>query len=406
MFFDFWYYINDYTIILIATQKPTAASIVAAIFTLVAYFVSLNPSILNQDEIEPTISLNTNSLELINSDEYDIEAIISPDDYDIKWNSDNEDIITVDNNGHLKTISEGNAIITASIICKNVEYTDTCNVSVKNPVINLDSTCLLYIGENKSLSATTIPEKANILWSSSNPDIVIVNDNGKIEGITEGTATITAMMIYNNVCYSEDCAITVKVLIDNNDDLSDNDQNNIQLDEQEIIGSSRENKIEDGRTPLSSAIFIRNNQLHGYMINSNYSTLQGDGFFEGYIATSAGLNYDEVISICNYSPFELIYNLEGNYNKLTGEIAFDDINITQNDIIGVTSLFKGEAEVVFYVDGVEKDRVILLSTDFPKTFAIDVSGGEQLSITFSFPYSNFVLENFDKYFNIINAYLE
>lgn len=358
-------------------------------------------------DFSPGITLNLKSLDLVSTDEYDLTAITSPNNYDIKWDSHNENIVIVDNNGHLKAIAEGNTIITASIIYKDIEYSDICSISVKNPSISLDTSHLLYIGEKKNLSATITFPNTNIFWESSNSDIVSVDDNGKIEGISEGTAIITAMSIYNNIDYSAICEVTVKSPLNNEDNsFGNNNQNDIKSDEQEIIDPSKTNETEDGRIPLSSVIYIRNDRLHGYMVNSNYSSLQGEGFFDGYMATSAGLSYDEVISVCNYSPFELIYNLEGKYNKLTGEIAFDDISNSQNDIVGVTSLFEGEAEIIFYVDGVEKDRVTLLTTDFPKPFAPDVSDGEKLSITFEFPYNNFVLENFDKYFNIINAYLE
>lgn len=395
------------TIYCYARDESRLASIISTFLTILSLFIAIYPKILEQEKLEPTISLNTNLLELISSDEYDLKATIFPENCDIRWNSNNENIVTVDNSGHLKAIAEGDTIITVSIIYKDIEYSDTCSISVKNPSISLDSSHLLYIGEKKNLSATITFPNTNIFWESSNSDIVSVDDNGKIEGISEGTAVITAMSIYNNIDYSAICEVTVKSPLNNEDNnFGNNNQNDIKSDEQEIINPSKTNEAEDERTPLSSVIYIRNDQLHGYMVNSNYSSLQGDGFFDGYIATSAGLNYDEVISACNYSPFELIYNLEGKYNKLTGEIAFDDISSSQNDIVGVTSLFKGEAEIIFYVDGVEKDRLTLLTSDFPKQFDVDVTGGEKFSITFSFPYSNFVLENFDKYFNIINAYLE
>lgn len=395
------------TIYCYARDESKLASIISTFLTILSLFIAIYPKILEQEKIEPTIYLNTNLLELISSDEYDLKATIFPENCDIRWNSNNENIVTVDNSGHLKAIAEGDTIITASIIYKDIEYSDTCSISVKNPSISLDSSHLLYIGEKKNLSATITFPNTNIFWESSNSNIVSVDDNGKIEGISEGTAVITAMSIYNNIDYSAICEVTVKSPLNNEDNnFGNNNQNDIKSDEQEIINPSKTNEAEDGRTPLSSVIYIRNDQLHGYMVNSNYSSLQGEGFFDGYIATSAGLNYDEVISVCNYSPFELIYNLEGKYDKLTGEIAFDDISSSQNDIVGVTSLFEGEAEIIFYVDGVEKDRITLSITDFPKQFDLDVTDVEKFSITFSFPYSNFVLENFDKYFNIINAYLE
>ncbi|MBD5524309.1 MAG: Ig domain-containing protein [Lachnospiraceae bacterium] len=224
-------------IILAVNKQSTAGAIVSAIFALLAYFVSLYPSIFNQEKTEPNSVLNSKSLSMICTDEYDLKTIVSPDNCEIKWSSDNTDIVTVDNRGHLKAINEGNATITATSVYKSVEYTDIYNVTVNNPTINLGAASLLHVGETDILSVVTIPENASINWNSSNLDVVSVNDAGKIKGISEGTATITATMIYNNVSYSADCTIDVKTFTEEGDKtLNDN----IESDEQETITSEIE----------------------------------------------------------------------------------------------------------------------------------------------------------------------
>ena len=354
--------------------------------------------------INPSITLDSASLELISGDIYDLTAKISPNDMDINWFSDNTNIVAVDNNGRLEAINEGNATVSAVINYNGSEYKDTCYVGVKAPAIDLESTYLLCVGEIQSLTANTIPEKSDVFWNSNDLNIVTINDDGRIEGINEGTGIITATMIYNDKTYSADCIITVEESPDKEPDFNSND--NTKDAEQEVAYLPDTIETEDGRVPLSSAVFVGMGQGRGYLVNNNYSTLQGTGYQENYIATSAGINYNEVISVCSFSPFQVIYNLESKYNNLSGEIAFDDMSLSQFDIVGVTSSFKGEAEIIFYVDDIEKERITLTTTDFPKSFFLDVSGGNKLSIVFSFPYTSFVLENFDKYFNIINAYLE
>lgn len=160
------------------------------------------------------------------------------------------------------------------------------------------------------------------------------------------------------------------------------------------------------RKPLSSIILSRLERLHGYVVNSNYATLRGTGYEMGYNALSGGVAYEETISVCSFEPFELIYNLEGKYSTLTGEVGFDDISISGTDIVGIHSNFEGEATIHFIVDDVEKESVIFKTTDFPKSFNIDIAGGKKLVISVTFPYFNFVTDNFNKYFNIINAYVE
>lgn len=164
--------------------------------------------------------------------------------------------------------------------------------------------------------------------------------------------------------------------------------------------------LPEGFVPLSLATLVREENLQGYMVNSDFKTLQGEGYSNGYIAKSAGVTYDEIISVCSYEPFELIYNLEDKYNSLSGKISFDDMSRSQDDLFGIASEFQGEAQIIFSIDDKEKDIITLKTTDFPKPFSINVSGAKKLSIRFSFPYYNFVTDNFTKYFNIIDTYLE
>lgn len=52
----------------------------------------------------------------------------------------------------------------------------------------------MYKNENEWLSATVVPDGSTdeIVWSSSNPSVVSVNDFGKITAESVGTATISA----------------------------------------------------------------------------------------------------------------------------------------------------------------------------------------------------------------------
>lgn len=212
------------TIILLITKKSVEASIVSAIFAMVAYSISLNPSIFNQEKIEPIILLNTDLLELITFDEYDLKATVFPDNCDIIWESNNKKIVTVDNNGHLEAIANGEATIYATITYKDIEYFDTCTISVKDPSINLNipvslnAPTLLYIniGEKKKINATTIPENLKIHWESNNTNVVNINDQGEIEGLSKGTTLITATIVYKHMAIATGCTVKVNSPIDNN----------------------------------------------------------------------------------------------------------------------------------------------------------------------------------------------
>jgi uncharacterized protein YjdB len=63
----------------------------------------------------------------------------------------------------------------------------------------------LVVGESFTLTATTTPADAEIVWSSSNEAIVTV-DNGNVLAISAGSATVTA----KNDTATATCEITVK----------------------------------------------------------------------------------------------------------------------------------------------------------------------------------------------------
>lgn len=72
--------------------------------------------------------------------------------------------------------------------------------------ISLDTTAKdLVVGESFSLTATTTPADAEVVWSSSNEAVVTV-ENGTVLAISVGTATVTA----KNDTATATCEITVK----------------------------------------------------------------------------------------------------------------------------------------------------------------------------------------------------
>ena len=71
----------------------------------------------------------------------------------------------------------------------------------ERPIINVSSITLnmennrVNIGEEFTLEATVLPENAtnkHITWTTDNQNIATVDSNGKVKGIREGTAVITA----------------------------------------------------------------------------------------------------------------------------------------------------------------------------------------------------------------------
>lgn len=233
------------------------------------------------ENFSPRVTLSLKPLNLINTDECDLTATTSPDDCEVNWSSDNENIVIIDDNGHLKAVAEGDTIITASIIYKDVEYSDRCNVSVKSPFINVDSFHLLYIGETKNISAEVFPENTNIIWDSNNTNIVSIDENGKIEGISEGTATITASIIYNNITYSAYCDVEVKI-----------PEINLDLPQLLYIGETKN---------ISAITIPENIKISWSSSNSNIVTVNDNGEIEGISEGTATITATMVYNNIDYS---------------------------------------------------------------------------------------------------------
>lgn len=58
------------------------------------------------------------------------------------------------------------------------------------------------------LTATTVPEDAEVTWTSDDDTVASV-EAGVVTGVAVGTATITATITVDGVDYSDTCAVIV-----------------------------------------------------------------------------------------------------------------------------------------------------------------------------------------------------
>jgi len=78
-----------------------------------------------------SISLDKNELELVEGSQDKLTATVTPDTAKVIWASSDASIATVDQNGNVTAIREGQAIITATI--ENTDISATSAVNVKKP---------------------------------------------------------------------------------------------------------------------------------------------------------------------------------------------------------------------------------------------------------------------------------
>jgi uncharacterized protein YjdB/uncharacterized protein YkwD len=145
-------------------------------------------------------------------------AEVSPKaaDQTVIWSSDSPEVVTVDENGNISAVSEGTARVTATSAI-NSALSDSCTVTV-NPVyphpVSVKINYMpeqIWVGSSFTVSASVAPANAkrDVVWTSSDPDIVSISDQGVMKGLREGTAVITVACA-GNPAITDSAAITVK----------------------------------------------------------------------------------------------------------------------------------------------------------------------------------------------------
>lgn len=144
---------------------------------------------------------------------FTLTATVLPEnttDKTITWSSSNVEVATVDANGYVVTLSLGNAVITAS--CGNVSA--KCDVTVvATPVESLTVSPESWAGiegENFTIIATVLPEDAtdkSLSWSSSDPDIAAVDQEGNVLVLKDGSCVIRVVTL-DGSNLSAECIVT------------------------------------------------------------------------------------------------------------------------------------------------------------------------------------------------------
>ncbi len=150
------------------------------------------------------IILDKTEMELNIDDEETLSVMsILPDNASNKnynWHSDNEEVATVDENGKVRAVGGGSTII-AAVPEDGSDARGVCSVTVNILLItNIypmgEYEMTIGPGSTHALEVRIDPENATnkqLSWESSNPDVVVVDDNGMITASSQGgEATITA----------------------------------------------------------------------------------------------------------------------------------------------------------------------------------------------------------------------
>ena len=172
--------------------------------------VETTPVSLELDKNQIKLDISTKKSEQLNASIY---PTTSNANNAVNWSSDKPEIATVDANGYVTGVSNGNAKITAettngkSATCNVLVQTTPISVTLNKTNVTLDMS-----GEKTlQLEATINPTSANIntgiTWSSTNSAVATVDSNGLVTAMANGSATIT---VKTGNGKTASCTVTVK----------------------------------------------------------------------------------------------------------------------------------------------------------------------------------------------------
>jgi uncharacterized protein YjdB len=161
-------------------------------------------NIIEDSILATSITLDQSTVVINENETLQLTATVMPEDATnrmVTWNSSNEAVATVDENGLVTAVAPGSAVITA-MTTDGSNLSASCNITVLQGIVLAESiqlnvtTAGLNEGATLQLSATVQPEDCDnktVLWSSDNPSVATVDSNGLVTTHSVGTATITAM---------------------------------------------------------------------------------------------------------------------------------------------------------------------------------------------------------------------
>ena len=170
-------------------------------------------------KIDPvSVEISESELNIAKGDSTELRAWLEPEEAEgeITWASSDENVAAVSEDGVVTAVSKGECEITASVDVHGVEPA-TCRVTVhENPVVVelSDKELMIEKGRKGVLTARLTPDNVPgvLTWTSSDPAVAAVTDEGVITAISEGTATITAAFSEEGSVPAE-CKVTVYEVI-------------------------------------------------------------------------------------------------------------------------------------------------------------------------------------------------
>lgn len=144
-----------------------------------------------------TISFPQDEYELLVGASQKLTAITAPEtasDKTLVWESSDEDVATVDQNGVVTAVNEGPAEITVSSFA-DPDVKTSVKVDVVSSIFRIDNGDMtLRLGEKRYLDYTDSEmqeDETNVTWVSSNEDVAVIQDDGLLVSTGVGSCDVT-----------------------------------------------------------------------------------------------------------------------------------------------------------------------------------------------------------------------
>lgn len=157
-----------------------------------------------KDNPEETVTVNSITLSSTNvslevGEELTLQATFTPAEAEVGtvvWASSDDNVASVSQEGKISALTPGETTISVATGDVKAE----CEVTVTKKIINVETITLsatnvtMAPGDETVLQATFTPEDADlssVVWSSSAEGVATVSQEGRVNAIAEGQATIT-----------------------------------------------------------------------------------------------------------------------------------------------------------------------------------------------------------------------
>ena len=196
-----------------AFSYPAILTIYGVAGTYAETFANENSIKFVDQQIKATAaSLDKTELTINKGAAAQLNLSVTPENFTdpVTWKTTDDKVVTISDSGEVKAVGVGTATIKVVV----GDISASCKVTVLQPVTGIDlnkSSLTMDALGTFQMTASVYPDSANdkrITWSSSDPAIASVDENGLVTALKKGTATITAAAMDGSGVKST-CKVTV-----------------------------------------------------------------------------------------------------------------------------------------------------------------------------------------------------